>query len=102
MAVLANFLGDGPLVETSMSNRLSRSLLLCLLLSATCALGQAPDPGNYSQARYEVSATRDMRVPMRDGKKLVVDIFRPDAEGKFPAILCQTPYNKNGLARRAE
>jgi len=30
-----------------------------------------------------------------------VDIFRPKAEGRFPAVLQQTPYNKNGQATRA-
>lgn len=33
---------------------------------------------------------------------VVVDVFRPDAEGRFPAVLLQTPYNKDGYATRAK
>jgi len=34
-------------------------------------------------------------VPMRDGVRLSTDIYRPDAPGKFPAILVRTPYNNS-------
>ena len=30
--------------------------------------------------------TRDVMVPMRDGKHLCVDIYRPNIDGKFPAL----------------
>jgi putative CocE/NonD family hydrolase len=33
---------------------------------------------------------------MRDGNILYSDIFRPDREGKYPAILIRLPYGKNG------
>jgi len=33
---------------------------------------------------------------------LMVDIFRPRAEGRFPAILWLTPYNKSGGEARAQ
>jgi putative CocE/NonD family hydrolase len=32
---------------------------------------------------------------MRDGIRLLSNIYRPDTEGKFPSILIRTPYNKN-------
>ena len=32
---------------------------------------------------------------MRDGVKLACDIYRPDAEGKFPALLSMSPYGKD-------
>lgn len=32
---------------------------------------------------------------MRDGIRLFSNIYKPDAEGKFPAILIRTPYNKS-------
>src|SRR4029453_4288471 len=35
---------------------------------------------------------RDVKVPMRDGVRLAANVFRPSAEGKFPAILMRTPY----------
>lgn len=37
---------------------------------------------------------RDVMVPMRDGKHLCVDIYRPNIDGKFPALLAIAPHNK--------
>lgn len=40
-------------------------------------------------------------IPMRDGKKLAADIYRPNTTDTFPTILVMTPYNRlafrNGL-----
>ncbi|MEW6356226.1 MAG: CocE/NonD family hydrolase [Planctomycetota bacterium] len=41
---------------------------------------------------------KNVRVPMRDGVTLSTNIFRPDAPGRFPALLMRTPYGK-GQAR---
>jgi predicted acyl esterase len=41
-----------------------------------------------SQPIYRVKAEKDIMVPLRDGVRLAVDIYRPDIEEKkFPAIL---------------
>ncbi len=42
-------------------------------------------------------------IPMRDGVHLAADLYRPAkdgkaAEGRFPALLTRTPYDKNGAA----
>ena len=37
---------------------------------------------------------RDVMVPMRDGVRLCVDIFRPDTQERLPALLAISPYNK--------
>lgn len=49
---------------------------------------------------------RKVMVPMRDGKRMAADIYRPkNATGKVPIIFVRTPYNfnywdvKNGLPR---
>ena len=47
-----------------------------------------------SLARYEVVVDSNVMIPMRDGINLATDIYRPDAEGKFPVILVRTPYKK--------
>lgn len=39
---------------------------------------------------------RDLEVPMRDGTILRADLFLPDREGPFPALLQRTPYDKSG------
>jgi putative CocE/NonD family hydrolase len=48
--------------------------------------------------RYEVIVERGVPVKMRDGVVLRADIFRPQAEGKFPVLLTRTPYDKRGEA----
>ncbi|MGH7906912.1 MAG: CocE/NonD family hydrolase, partial [Candidatus Binataceae bacterium] len=32
---------------------------------------------------------------MRDGVRLMADVYRPDAPGRFPALLSRLPYNKD-------
>ncbi|MDP2645245.1 MAG: CocE/NonD family hydrolase [Desulfobacterales bacterium] len=44
---------------------------------------------------------RDVMVPMRDGVHLCVDIYRPDAPEKFPALLAIAPHNKDLQAPEA-
>src|SRR5450631_3294153 len=39
---------------------------------------------------------RKIMVPMRDGKRMAADIYRPkDASKKYPIIFVRTPYNFN-------
>lgn len=65
-------------------------------------MAQPPQPGNYSPAKHEVLSELDRDAPMRDRVKLKIDIFRPKAAGRFPAVLLQTPYNKSGQVTRAK
>ena len=37
---------------------------------------------------------RDKMVPMRDGVRLAIDIYRPDSDGRFPALLSLAEHNK--------
>ena len=46
-----------------------------------------------SQPVYNVKATYNIMVPMRDGVRLSADVYRPKANGKFPALLMRTPYD---------
>jgi predicted acyl esterase len=43
----------------------------------------------------KIAEQRDVMVPMRDGKRLCVDIYRPDMDGRFPALLAIAPHNRN-------
>src|SRR5438045_6208116 len=45
-------------------------------------------------AKYEVIFEYDVATKMRDGVTLRADIYRPQAEGKFPVLLQRRPYNK--------
>lgn len=40
---------------------------------------------------------REYRVAMRDGVKLATDVYLPEGDGPWPAILVMTPYNRKGV-----
>jgi len=46
---------------------------------------------------YPIVVDKDVDVPMRDGARLKADVFRPDDDGRFPAILNLGPYQKDKL-----
>lgn len=48
-----------------------------------------------SRPLYKIKEERDVYVPVRDGVKLCMDIFRPDADGKFPALFAPSGYPKD-------
>jgi uncharacterized protein len=62
-----------------------RSLLLFLAVLVTPL---------FAAENYSVRVERGVSVKMRDGVILRGDIFRPDAEGKFPVLLQRTPYRR--------
>ena len=80
----------------------SRIVFVVATAISLAAAAQPPQPGNYSPAEHEVVAELDRDAPMRDGVTLKIDIFRPTAEGRFPAVMLLTPYNKSGQAARAK
>src|SRR5688572_11744624 len=39
---------------------------------------------------------RKLMIPMRDGKRMATDVYRPkDTSKKYPAVFVRTPYNFN-------
>jgi len=64
-------------------------VLLCIVWTTIPATLSAAE-------RYEVTIERGVQATMRDGVVLRADIYRPKAEGKFPVLLCRTPYDKQG------
>ncbi|HVW67943.1 MAG TPA: CocE/NonD family hydrolase, partial [Steroidobacteraceae bacterium] len=56
------------------------------------------DEALLSKPRYGVIFESNVRVPMRDGVTLASDVYRPDAPGRFPAILVRTPYGRAGAS----
>jgi putative CocE/NonD family hydrolase len=51
-------------------------------------------PPHVRAQTYSVTAEHNVSAAMRDGTKLRADIYRPNAEGKFPVLLVRTPYDK--------
>jgi uncharacterized protein len=54
-----------------------------------------------STAKYEVKIDRNVGVPMRDGVKLLTDLYRPQAADKCPVVLIRTPYQKDMVEPQA-
>ena len=44
---------------------------------------------------FRVVKEQDLPATMRDGTVLRADVYRPDTTGKFPILLCRTPYSKD-------
>ena len=57
--------------------------------------GSDQSPIRYDRApTYEgVVVEKDVLVPMRDGVRLAVDIYRPNTTDKLPALLAFSIYN---------
>jgi len=47
-------------------------------------------------AQDDASVQTNVLVPMRDKVQLATDLYIPAGGGRFPAILCRTPYDKTG------
>lgn len=50
----------------------------------------------YSGPIYKVLEELEVKVSMRDGVRLSTNIYRPDAPGRFPALLMRSPYGNGG------
>ena len=47
-----------------------------------------------SKRQYGIRKEKNVSIPMSDGITIAADVFRPDATGKFPAILGVQPYER--------
>src|SRR5262245_40403221 len=45
--------------------------------------------------RLGLRVQRDVEIPLRDASHVVADVFRPDAPGRYPAIITLGPYSKD-------
>jgi uncharacterized protein len=78
-----------------------RSLLcalvaLCLLTTAPAAASAAGWKTYDRPASNGVVKDTDVPITMRDGIILSADVYRPDKPGRYPVLITQTPYNKEG------
>jgi uncharacterized protein len=96
-----------------------RKNIFCTLILAVAtfsvAIQSPPNQSAYAQRRVapdpELVAARNaiedqlqsiaiverkLMIPMRDGKRMAADVYRPkDTSKKYPAIFVRTPYNFN-------
>ncbi|MFM9966818.1 MAG: CocE/NonD family hydrolase [Burkholderiales bacterium] len=50
---------------------------------------------HQTKGPYNMIIDKDVEIPMRDGAKLVANVYRPDAPEKFPALTACGPYGKD-------
>ncbi len=78
-------------------------IIFAITCVATAQQRPAPDPAlvekrNAIEKELEQVAIieRKLMVPMRDGKRMATDVYRPkDTSKKYPVIFVRTPYNFN-------
>jgi uncharacterized protein len=47
---------------------------------------------NLSEPSYAAVCDQDVAVVVRDGTTLLADVHRPDADGRYPALIAASPY----------
>ncbi len=70
-------------------------LWMILFVTTGSCFGQ-----EVSEPTFRVKEELDVKVVMRDGIRLSTNIYRPDAEGKFPVLLMRTPYGNGREGNR--
>jgi putative CocE/NonD family hydrolase len=76
---------------------LALSLVLLALVAPSALAAPARGWTPYDRpAQYATVTDRDVPITMPDGTVLRADVNRPDAPGRFPVLITQTPYNKTG------
>jgi uncharacterized protein len=71
-------------------------LRMVFVVIAASAMGQMS-----STQLPHILIERNLALKLTDGVTLYADVFRPDAPGRFPALLMRTPYDKEGAAQSA-
>jgi len=54
-------------------------------------------PNIGTNIEFSLKIEKDIRVSMRDGIDLSINVYRPDTEGEFPVIISMGPYGKDNL-----
>jgi predicted acyl esterase len=81
--------------------RVLRVGFIVTIFAALVSAGRAQPPTNTA-LDGDIAAERNVMVTMPDGVRLATDIYRPaqngvPIEGRFPAVVERTPYNKDGF-----
>src|SRR5438046_1213252 len=81
-------------------------LAAAIVITSPCAQAQPGGPPTPQQIAARQATEKELEslaiierkllVPMRDGKRMATDIYRPkDASKKYPIVFVRTPYNFN-------
>src|SRR5262249_50772447 len=63
---------------------------------------RTPREAGMPPANGPVSVERTLLIPLSDGVHLAADLYRPEGEGRWPAILTFIPYHKDGRGGRLD
>src|SRR5690349_20713240 len=80
---------------------LASVLLMGCLTAAGPALAKDQWTSYTRPATFKQHVDRNVAITMRDGVVLRGDVARPDEPGRYPTLIVQTPYNKNGVVNIA-
>lgn len=58
-------------------------------------LSESFPESKLSKPQYKVKVDKDVMVKMHDGIHVAVDVYRPDAPGRFPVLYASSPYQKD-------
>src|SRR5262245_62069999 len=83
------------------SLRIAAIAVILSLLASLAWSGQAQTPA-AAQTGADVAVEKDIKVAVRDGVKLALDVYLPAkggtaAAGPHPTLLARTPYNKSAV-----
>ena len=88
--------------------RIAAIILPIAFHSIPCSAAGAPSPKTAQpdsavlESHPNIIVERRIEIPLRDGVKLRATLFRPDAPGRFPAIVYRTPYGQETYADEPE
>ena len=60
-----------------------------------CWLPRAVPPAMAQEKMASITVQTNVPITMRDGARLLADIYRPAARGHYPVLLQRTPYDKS-------
>ncbi|WP_188112001.1 CocE/NonD family hydrolase [Aquimarina sp. RZ0] len=68
-----------------------------VFLLSNCDTSDDTVPNPDPDVAYTLLVEKDVKIKMRDNVSLFANVYRPDAEGKFPVIMTLGPYGKDDL-----
>lgn len=84
---------------------LYRGFLSAVLAVLSVAVSVSADSSYVDDGHYDYNLSQpkgpgliseyDIEIPMRDGIKLIGDLFRPDGTGTYPVIMAEAPYPRH-------
>jgi putative CocE/NonD family hydrolase len=96
---LLQYINDRRKAPTKIVNLIAGIGTALCVLSVYC-IAQIPLTTRIDPS-YEVVVEKNILVPVRDGVRLALDLYRPARNGnpvseRFPTLLVRTPYDKSG------